>query len=71
VATSVVASRIKQRLGDLEISKAEFARRCKVTKSTVTVLLQGTHEPHLKTLRRAAKVLDCSLGYLLGIEAQP
>jgi transcriptional regulator with XRE-family HTH domain len=59
------ASRIVRARERLGIRDTELARRLKTSRSTVSEWVTGKHEPTLKSLRKIARALRCSVEELL------
>ena len=51
------------------LSQAEFANMLQVSRTTVVSYEKGTKEPTLYVLFRAAKIMNCSLDELVGINS--
>jgi transcriptional regulator with XRE-family HTH domain len=62
----VIGARIKQRLGELDISQAVWARKMRVSQSSASNWITGRRRMRLPLLERAAEVLRVDPSYLVG-----
>ena len=60
--------KIEMRIAELGMSKGDFYEKSKISSASFSQWKTGTHKPTKKKIADAAKVLDTSLGYLLGTE---
>jgi transcriptional regulator with XRE-family HTH domain len=63
---SEVARRIVERREALRVSQERVAREAEISSQTVGRIERGESEPKIETLRKIARALDTTVGYLVG-----
>lgn len=61
----VLASRLRRRRRELDITQADLAKKAKVSQSTIAQIESSTKEPSLSTLIRLSEALKISVAELL------
>jgi len=61
-----LSEQIKIRLKRKKMTQNELARRAGLSKSGMSTIATGAYDPRLSNLIAIARVLDCSVGELLG-----
>lgn len=64
---TIFAERLLKKLEDANMTQAELARVIGASKSTITNWLVSHRQPQVALLIETAKVLNCSMDYLLGL----
>ena len=66
----MIAEKIQELRGQMQISQAELARRLGVTRSSVNAWEMGLSVPTTQFVAEMAKIFNVSTDYILGVEAE-
>ena len=64
----ILGKRLAMRRKEMGLTQEKVATRVKIDRTTYTKYEKGRVDPSLEILCSLAQVLDCSVGWLLGVE---
>lgn len=64
----MISTKIRQERRNLKLTQAELSKMLNISQSTLAGYETGTREPDINTIIKFAKIFNCTIDYLVGLE---